>query len=261
MVVAVRLAVLAAALVLGACQTAKRPDPQIVLAGADSGMTMRVVSGIWENTIRQLNQQGGERATMFRIVRQEPDLLVLRRNQDHGMFGAAHGYMLVEFSAEQMGADTALRTRILAVQNPDPQGNGRIVPIDNAYGWFPDAIKDWIADVLAQMQGVVTRATKPDGVPVVVTLAGDVPVGATVIPDPRRAPGAYRVDLGAAHGACAGESAGGNAPNARGMWSIDCAKGLRASGTYTMDGEGQLAKGEGTTPDGRKVSYRFGPAR
>lgn len=261
MVVAARFAALLAALILGACQTAKRPDPQIVLAGADSGMTMRVVSGTWENTIRQLNQQGGERATMFRIVRQEPDLFVLRRNQDHGMFGAAHGHMLVEFSTEQMGADTALRTRILAVQNPDPQGNGRIVPIDNAYGWFPDVIKDWIADVRAQMQGVLTRATKPDGVPVVVALADEIPVGATVIPDPRRGQGAYRVDLGAAHGACAGESTGGNAANQRGTWSIACDKGLRANGTYAMDAEGRIAKGDGATADGRKVGYRFGPVR
>lgn len=256
-----RVAVLSMALILGACQTAKRPDPQIVLADTDPRLTMQVVGGIWENTVRNARQQGGERANMYAIVRREPDLFVLRRNSDHGMFGAGHGHLLIEFATERTGADTALRTRILAVQNPDSQGNGRTVPVDDAIGWRPEVIKDWIAGALLLMQGEVTRIAKPGRVPVVVTVADEIPVGAAVIPEPQRAAGAYRVDMGNAFGACTGESNGGNAPNARGTWSIACDKGLRASGAFAMDAQGRIATGEGTTSDGRKVSYRFGPVR
>lgn len=261
MVTFARYAILAAALLLGACQTAKRPDPQIVLADTDRRLTMQVVGGMWENTIRHLQRQGGEQATLMRVVRAEPDLVVIRRNSGHGYFGAGRGHILIEFTAEQTGPDTALRTRIVAVQNPDSQGNGRVVPIDDAYGWFPDAIKDWIAAVLLDMQGVASRASKPDGIPVVVGLGDDVPLGATVMPAPARGPGVFRVDLGAVHGACEGVSSGGDAPNARGTWSIECAKGLRANGAFAMDAKGELATGDGVASDGRKVTYRFGPVR
>lgn len=257
MIKAANFTALVLALALGACQTAKRPDPQIVLAGAEERQAMAVLERGWVNTIAQLQREGGEAARRFQIVRREPGLMVVRRNSDHGFFGSGGGHLLIEFATEQTGPDVALRSKIFAVQNPDSRGEGRLVPIDDSHGWFVDNIKNWIADVLTTTQGNLTRATRLNGVPIVVTLADDAPIGATVQPDPS---GAFRVDLGATHGACEGVTTGtGTGANLRGTWTVACAKGLKATGIYTVDATGRISNGEGVTADGRKVTYKYGP--